>query len=113
MLCKILNQRSLIPYSHLLNLSWVSLQLYFYIMSDFFEVLLYIIIGFWILRLLLRWALPYLLKYFVKYAAKKAENQFHQNRQNPFDSNTRSHTKQKKEKSDDKVGEYIDYEEID
>lgn len=81
-------------------------------MSDFLEVLLYIIIGFWVLRLLLRWGLPYLLKYVVKYASKKAENQFNKRQQNPFDD-TNHQNKQKSKKSDEKLGEYIDYEEID
>ena len=84
-----------------------------FIMSDFLEVLLYIVIGFWILRLLLKLAMPYLLKYFVKYVSKKTEQKFNSNQQNPFNNPSQSNKTQKSKKPDQKLGEYIDYEEID
>lgn len=81
-------------------------------MQDFLEVLLYIIIGFWVMRLVLRWALPHLLRYFVQHASKKAESQFHTRKQDTNAQNN-SYQKNKKKMSNEKVGEYIDFEEID
>jgi hypothetical protein len=84
-------------------------------MQDFLETLLYIIIGLWILRLIVKWAFPYMLKFFIGRVAKKAQQGFqNQTTQEPTNKNQEnqqfeSHSKNGKEK----VGEYIDFEEID
>jgi hypothetical protein len=85
-------------------------------MDSFFITLLYIIIGFWILRIILKWAFPYLIKFFIQYIGKKAKKQYDNSNQNPF-QNSQSSSNQSdpkaKQSDKEKVGEYIDFEEID
>ena len=71
-------------------------------METFFEIVLIIIV----LSFLLRKLTPYIIAYFLKRLQKKMRNKFDQNINKDF------HTPQKKEKKE-KLGEYIDYEEID
>ncbi|WP_454244546.1 hypothetical protein [Psychroflexus sp. MBR-150] len=84
-------------------------------MQDFFITLLYIVIGFWILRLIFKWAFPYLLKYFVQYLGKKAQKRYENHSQNPFEKQQdySKHSKTSSKQDKEKVGEYIDFEEID
>ncbi|MDC0248569.1 DUF4834 domain-containing protein [Flavobacteriaceae bacterium] len=71
-------------------------------METFFEIVLIIIF----LSFLVRKLTPYIIAYFLKRLQKKMRNKFDQNINKDFQ------TPQKKEKKE-KVGEYIDYEEID
>ena len=71
-------------------------------METFFEIILIIIL----LSFLVRKLTPYIVAYFLNRLQKKMRNKFDQNINKDFQ------TPQKKEKKE-KVGEYIDYEEID
>ena len=71
-------------------------------METFFEIILIIIL----LSFIIRKLSPYINAYFIKRMQKKMRNKFDQNINKDFQ------TPQKKEKKE-KVGEYIDYEEID
>ena len=71
-------------------------------METFFEIVLIIIV----LSFLIRKLTPYIIAYFLKRLQKKMRTKFDQNINKDFQ------TPQKKEKKE-KVGEYIDYEEID
>lgn len=84
-------------------------------MQDFLETVLYIIIGLWILSLIVRWAFPHLLKYFISRMTKKAQKGFDDQNRDQHSQNKTSQQKFKsRPKSDkEKVGEYIDFEEID
>jgi hypothetical protein len=84
-------------------------------MQDFLETLLYIIIGIWIFRLIIKWAFPYILKFFVRRVTKKAQSGFEEQSKGPFQrqNDTRPHSKKDFKENKEKVGEYIDFEEID
>lgn len=84
-------------------------------MQDFFITILYVIIGFWVLRLILKFTFPYLLKYFVQYLGKKAQKRYNSSTQNPFQKEEQSSERPNASSKEDKekVGEYIDFEEID
>lgn len=69
-------------------------------------IILLIIYG---LRLLMRFALPYMMNSF----AKKVEKSFYEQYGNKQQQNPTSTTKTQQPKAKKKVGEYIDYEEID
>jgi hypothetical protein len=71
-------------------------------METFFEIILIIIL----LSFLIRKLKPFIIAYFLKRLQKKMRNKFDQNINKDFQ------TSQKKDKKE-KVGEYIDYEEID
>jgi hypothetical protein len=71
-------------------------------METFFEIVLIIIL----LSFLIRKLTPFIIAYFLKRLQKKMRNKFEQNINKDFQ------TPQKKDKKE-KVGEYIDYEEID
>jgi hypothetical protein len=71
-------------------------------METFFEIVLIIIL----LSFLVRKLTPYIIAYFLKRLQKNMRTKFDQNINKDFQ------TPQKKEKKE-KVGEYIDYEEID
>lgn len=84
-------------------------------MQEFLEVLLYILVGLWLFRLIAKWAFPYLLKFFISRVTKKAQKGFREHTQqrstNDAQSNKQFKSRPKTEK--EKVGEYIDFEEID
>lgn len=84
-------------------------------MQDFLEVLLYIIVGFWILRLVIQWVFPHLLKYFLRKMTHKAQKGFESQHSEGFQNKKQSNQQFKSQSKDDKekVGEYIDFEEID
>ena len=84
-------------------------------MQDFFEILIYIIVGFWIFSLLLRWAFPHLIKFFIGRMAKKAKNSFNNDNSQPFGNTSDRKNKNNRQikNNKEKVGEYIDFEEID
>lgn len=84
-------------------------------MESFLTTILYIIIGFWLLRLVLKWASPYLLKFFIQYMGKKAQKRYEDPNQNPFQKHQQSFEQSKTSSKQDKekVGEYVDFEEID
>ncbi|MDN6310467.1 MAG: DUF4834 family protein [Flavobacteriaceae bacterium] len=83
---------------------------------DFLENLLIILLVFFALRIILKWAAPYIFKFFMKKVQSKFENQFNpnqQSRRNHKDDQDIINERQSSRKTNDKkVGEYIDYEEI-
>ena len=85
------------------------------IMLDFLETILYIIIGLWILRLVVKWAFPYILKYFISRMSKKAQKGFEDQKgaQHGQNRETSQQSKSRPKSDKEKVGEYIDFEEID
>ena len=79
-------------------------------METFFEILLVLIVMSFVLRKLA----PYLLLFFLKRIQKKMRNNFESNFKTNFNFNKEKNEKELKIDSDkDKIGEYIDYEEID
>lgn len=84
-------------------------------MQDFLEILLYIIIGLWIFRLIVKWAFPHVLKFFLRRMTKKAKKGFQEQTGGQYnqDKETKQQSKSRPKKDKEKVGEYIDFEEID
>ncbi|MDN6280154.1 MAG: DUF4834 family protein, partial [Psychroflexus sp.] len=68
------------------------------------------------LRIIIKWSAPYIFKFFMKKVQSKFENQFNpnqQSRRNHKDDQDIINERQSSRKTNDKkVGEYIDYEEI-
>lgn len=112
MLFHLINFNSLLIGFSLKMFKFVNLK---YNMQDFLETVLYIIVGFWILRLIVRWAFPHLLKYFISRMTKKAQKGFEdQSRgQHKQSQETQQQFKSRPKSDKEKVGEYIDFEEID
>lgn len=81
------------------------------------KTILIILLVYFGFKLLIRWFGPLILKYFMRKVGKQFEQQF--NQQRPYNSQKKepkvSVDKKSKAKprSNKKVGEYIDYEEID
>ncbi|HSP11655.1 MAG TPA: DUF4834 family protein [Salegentibacter sp.] len=81
------------------------------------KTILIILLVYFGFKILIRWFGPLILKYFMRKVGKKFEQQF--NQQEPFSSHKKEpkvkvdKTSVKNPKSNKKVGEYIDYEEID
>ena len=73
-------------------------------METFFEIILALIL----ITYVIRKASPYILAYFLKKIEKKVRNKFTQDNQKGFNYSSKK-TVTKKEK----VGEYVDFEEID
>ena len=73
-------------------------------METFFEIILALIL----ITYVIRKASPYILAYFLKKLEKKVRNKFTQNNHKDFNYSSKK-TATKKEK----VGEYVDFEEID
>ncbi len=65
------------------------------------KVLLFIILGYYLLRLVS----PFLLRYFISRLSKNVEKEFRKN--------NRENTKDQNKSKSSNMGEYIDYEEID
>ncbi len=84
-------------------------------MQDFLEILLYIIIGLWIFRLIVKWAFPHVLKFFLRQMTKKAEKGFQDQTRAQYEKKkeTNQQFKSRSKSDKEKVGEYIDFEEID
>lgn len=85
----------------------------------FLKTILFILLGYYLLKILARWFAPKILSY----AAKKTESHFKQAFEG-FDQNKGSREEQvgdviinkkstKKKDDSEKVGEYIDFEELD
>lgn len=87
--------------------------------SDVLEVILIILLIYFGFKIMLRWFGPLILKFFLKKVGKQFEKKFGQS--HPFQGQPRKETGEvqldkkpgKKRKSNNDVGEYIDYEEID
>lgn len=75
----------------------------------FIKTLLWIIAIYYILKFLARLFFPIMMRKVVQ----KAEEQFKQQYQNQHDYTTSQQSKSDKPKETKKVGEYIDYEEVD
>jgi|TARA_Y100000385_G_scaffold171581_1_gene177729 hypothetical protein len=73
-------------------------------METFFEIIIALIL----ITYVIRKASPYILAYFLKKLEKKVRNKFTQNNHKDFNYSSKK-TATKKEK----VGEYVDFEEID
>ena len=73
-------------------------------METFFEIIIALIL----ITYVIRKASPYILAYFLKKLEKKVRNKFAQNNHKDFNYSSKK-TATKKEK----VGEYVDFEEID
>jgi len=73
-------------------------------METFFEIILAIIL----ISYVIRKATPYILSYFLKKIEKKVRNKFTQDNSKGFNSSSDKNTTKK-----EKVGEYVDFEEID
>jgi hypothetical protein len=73
-------------------------------METFFEIILALIL----ITYVIRKASPYILAYFLKKLEKKVRNKFTKNNHKDFNYSSKK-TATKKEK----VGEYVDFEEID
>ena len=83
--------------------------------SDVLEVILIILLVYFGFKILIRWFGPILLRYFLKRVGKQFEKKFGQFNQQQKTPDTSSLNKKpaKRKKSNNEVGEYIDYEEID
>ncbi len=77
---------------------------------DFLTTVLYILLGYYALKLLFRYLAPYILKYVVNRFQKKMGMDPAAFNTNPKDQ--KEPTSQSTPKSKKPVGEYIDYEEI-
>lgn len=79
------------------------------------KTILFVLLVYFGLKILFRWFGPLLLKYFMRKMGKKFEQQFSQQRSAPNEKGKVTIDKKKSSgnASDKKVGEYIDYEEID
>ena len=84
-------------------------------MQDFLETILYIIVGLWILRLIVKWAFPHILQFFVRRMTKKAQKGFEEQTRSQYHNQkeTKQQSKNRSKENKEKVGEYIDFEEID
>lgn len=85
--------------------------------AEVIRVVLIILLIYFGLKLILRWLGPLLLKYFLRKVGKKFEQQFNQSDPMQQKKNEGEVSIEKKpknsRKSNNDVGEYIDYEEID
>ena len=73
-------------------------------METFFEIILALILIAYVIRI----ASPYILAYFLKKLEKKVRNKFTQGNSKAFNSSSNKNATKK-----EKVGEYVDFEEID
>ena len=73
-------------------------------METFFEIILALILIAYVIRI----ASPYILAYFLKKLEKKVRNKFTQDNSKGFNSSSNKNATKK-----EKVGEYVDFEEID
>ncbi|WP_127845167.1 DUF4834 family protein [Psychroflexus aestuariivivens] len=85
---------------------------------EFLETVLIILLIFVGLRILIKYLGPLLLKFIMKRFAKKMQDKFNQSQQPQEETNSSQKTRFKsktstKKSKNQKVGEYIDYEEID
>ncbi len=75
------------------------------------RTLLIIALVYYGIKILARIFLPYLMKYFIQKVSTNFQQKYNHNQQ---DQSTSTHTQEvPKKKQKEKVGEYIDYEEID
>lgn len=81
------------------------------------KTILIILLVYFGFKILIRWFGPLILKYFMRKVGKQFQQQF--NQQEPFKSEKKEpkvsvdKSSEKNRRSNKKVGEYIDYEEID
>ena len=85
---------------------------------EFLQTILIVLLIFFALRIILRFAAPYIMKYLAKKAGERFENMargFQNNQSTPQREGETIIDKvpQRDSNSNKKVGEYIDYEEID
>ena len=73
-------------------------------METFFEIILALILIAYVIRI----SSPYILAYFLKKLEKKVRNKFTQGNSKGFNSSSNKNATKK-----EKVGEYVDFEEID
>jgi len=73
-------------------------------METFFEIILALVLIAYVIRI----ASPYILAYFLKKLEKKVRSKFTQDNSKNFNSSSNRNATKKK-----KVGEYVDFEEID
>jgi len=73
-------------------------------METFFEILLALFLMSYVIRKIT----PYIIAYFLRRLEKKVRSKFNQNNSESFKSSPKSNDNKK-----EKVGEYVDFEEID
>ena len=79
----------------------------------FLKTLLIILLVYFGIKLLAKYFGPMLMKYFLKKVQRKMQNQFNPGQQEPkSDAQTSRNKFKSKSKPKRKVGEYVDYEEI-
>ena len=78
--------------------------LFFVKMETFFEILLALFLMSYVIRKIT----PYIIAYFLRRLEKKVRSKFNQNNSESFKSSPNSNDNKK-----EKVGEYVDFEEID
>jgi hypothetical protein len=78
----------------------------------FLKTLLIILLVYFAIKLLARYLGPLLLKYIFKKVQKNMENQFNPHQTEPKKDTRKSNKTFNRKSKDGKVGEYIDYEEI-
>lgn len=79
----------------------------------FLKTLLIILLVYFAIKLLARYFGPLLLKYIFKRVQKNMNNQFNPQQEESKEKTKTSRKKSKSKSKDSKVGEYVDYEEID
>lgn len=85
-------------------------------LNSIIKTVLIIMLVYFGLKFLFRWLGPIVLRYFLKKVGRKFEQQFRQQASGTREKKKESTIKKKptgKRRSNKKVGEYIDYEEID
>lgn len=78
----------------------------------FLKTLLIILLVYFAIKLMAKYFGPLLLKYIFKKVQKNMENQFNPPNQDPKKDTYKSGKTFKSKSKDNKVGEYVDYEEI-
>lgn len=79
----------------------------------FLKTIFIILLVYFGIKILAKYFGPLLLKYVFKKVQKNMENQFNSPYQDPKKSKNKSTKTFKSKSKDNKVGEYVDYEEID
>lgn len=79
----------------------------------FLKTILIILLVYFGVKLLAKYFGPILLKYIFKKVQKNMENKFNPPQQEPGKSSRKTSKTSKRKSKETKVGEYIDYEEID
>lgn len=82
-------------------------------MSNLLEFILYVFVGLWVLTLLFRWLFPYILNYFINYLEKSFFETQRSHVNNSYSSSSNPSSRKTFKSQKEKVGEYVDFEEID